>query len=103
MAVWVAHGLIELAGPKLMGNAQGGIQIMQRGFADHDVTETKLRSPYLLGLLADHLGKSGPVEEGLATMTNAITLAEHTGERYTLSELHRIKGEILLKSSDFCS
>jgi DNA-binding winged helix-turn-helix (wHTH) protein/predicted ATPase len=101
MAVWVAYGFIELGWAEAeLGNAQGGIEKMQRGLADHELTGTKLRSPYFLGTLADQLGKSGRVAEGLAAITNAISLAEYSGERYALSELYRIKGEIFLKSCD---
>jgi predicted ATPase len=53
-----------------------------------------------MGLLADQLGKAGRLKQGIAVITNAITLAEHTGEGYALADLHRIKGELFLKSND---
>ena len=100
LAVWVMYGLIELGWAEAeLGDAEGGIKKMQRGLADYELTGAKLRAPYFLGLLADQLGKSGRVEEGLAAITEAIRAAEQTGEGYALPELHRIKGNLLLNSS----
>lgn len=73
---------------------------MQRGLAEYEMTGAKLRSPYFLGLLADQLTKAGRLEEGLAAMTKGLTLAENTGEGFALAELHRIKGELFVKSGN---
>jgi DNA-binding winged helix-turn-helix (wHTH) protein/predicted ATPase len=101
LAVWLAYGLIELGWAEAeLGDAQAGIEKMQRGLAEYEATGAKLRAPYFLELLADQLGKTGRVQEGLVTITKALTLADHTGEGYTLAELHRIKGELFLKSNN---
>jgi predicted ATPase len=101
LSLWVTYGLIELGWAEAeLGDAQGGIEKMQRGLADYALTGARLRLPYFLGLLADQLGKSGRVEEGLAAIAAAVTAADNTGERYSISELYRIKGEILLKSGE---
>jgi predicted ATPase len=83
-----------------LGNMQVGIEQMQRGLALHESMGSKLRSPYFLGLLADQLAKAGRLEEGLATIVNAIGISEHTGERYLLTELYRIKGELLIQVAE---
>ena len=101
MALWRAQGLMELGWAEAeLGNPQDGIDKMQRGLAEYEATGTKLRSPYFLGLLADQLGKTARVQEGVVAITKALALAELTGEGYSLVELHRIKGELFLKSSD---
>jgi DNA-binding winged helix-turn-helix (wHTH) protein/predicted ATPase len=101
LALWVTYGLIELGWAEAeLGDAEGGIEKMQRGVAEYEVTGAKLRTPYFLGLLADQLCKAGRLEEGLAVITRALTLAEHTGEGYAIAELHRIKGELFVKSAD---
>ena len=101
LALWVTYGLIELGWAEAeLGDAEGGIEKMQRGLAEYEMTGAKLRSPYFLGLLADQLSRAGRLEEGLAVITRALILAEQTAEGYTLSELHRIKGELFLKSSE---
>jgi len=96
-AVWRAHGLIERGWALAeLGSPQDGIEMMKKGLAEYEATGAKLRSPYFLGLLADQLGKTGRVVEGLTVITDAITLAQNTGEGYGLPELHRIK--LFLKS-----
>jgi predicted ATPase len=100
-AVWRAYGLIELGWAVAeLGRPHDGIIKMKMGLAEYEATGAKLRSPYFLGLLADQLGKARQVEEAIAMISKAITLAESTGEGYTLSELYRIKGELLLAGSD---
>jgi predicted ATPase len=39
------------------------------------------------------------VEEGLAVVAEALTCVNRTGERYAEAELHRLKGELLLKQT----
>ena len=98
-AVWRAYGLMEVGWAEAeLGNAENGIEKMQQGFAEYEATGAKLRSPYFMGLLADQLRKTGRVQEGLVVVTDAITLAQNTGEGYGASDLHVIKGELLLKS-----
>lgn len=101
LTVWKTYGLIELGWAVAeLGNPQDGIEKMERGLADYEMTGGKLRSPYFLGLLADQLEKAGRVEEGLLAIAKALDIAERTGEGYTLSELHRIKGELFMKSGE---
>jgi len=89
LALWVTYGLVELGWAEAeLGDLQGGIEKMQRGVAEYEMTGARLRSPYFLGLLADQLNKAGRLEEGLAVMTKGLTLAEHTGEGFALPELH---------------
>jgi DNA-binding winged helix-turn-helix (wHTH) protein/predicted ATPase len=101
LSLWVTYGLIELGWAVAeLGNPRDGIEKMQRGLAEYEATGAKLRSQYFLGMLADQLAKAGRVDEGLLAITKALDLAESTGEGYALAELHRIKGELLLKSSE---
>jgi DNA-binding winged helix-turn-helix (wHTH) protein/predicted ATPase len=101
LAVWRAYGLIELGWAEAeLGDAPAGIEKMQRGLAEYEATGAKLRSPYFLELLADQLGKAGRLQEAFVAITKGLTLADHTGEGYTLAELHRIEGELFLKSTD---
>lgn len=81
-----------------LGNADHGIKQMQQGLAAYDATGGKLWTPYFTGLLADALGKAGRSEEALVAVKKALKLAEETGEKYSLPELYRSKGELILKS-----
>ena len=48
-------------------------------------------------MLAEMYGKVGQTEEGLATLDEALAAAHSSGERYWEAELHRLKGELLLR------
>jgi len=99
LELWVALGKIDLGcAQAALGDSDGGISQMQQGLAAYDATGGRLWSPYFLGLLADALGKAGRAEEGRAAIEKALRLAEDTGERYSLAELYRFKGELILKS-----
>jgi DNA-binding winged helix-turn-helix (wHTH) protein/tetratricopeptide (TPR) repeat protein len=101
LELWRAYGIIEMGWAEAeLGNRQAGIEQMRRGLALHEAMGSQLRWPYFLGLLADQLAKAGRVEEGLATIAKAIGISEHTGERYLLTELYRIKGELLMQVAE---
>ncbi len=53
--------------------------------------------PHQLGLLADALGRSGRAEEGLSVLDQALAEVRTTNEEYYEAELHRLRGELLLR------
>jgi DNA-binding winged helix-turn-helix (wHTH) protein/tetratricopeptide (TPR) repeat protein len=100
LELWLAYGVIELGWAEAeMGNAQKGIEQMQRGLAAYEATGAKLWRPHFLGLLAVALSRAGRLAEGLAVAKEGIALAEHSGEMYSTSELYRIQGELLMKKA----
>jgi predicted ATPase len=100
LELWLAYGNINMGWAEAeLGNAQQGIEQIQRGLAAYEATGAKLWSSYFLGLLADALAKAGRAEEGLAAIEKALALAGHNGERYAIAELHRIKGELLISTT----
>jgi predicted ATPase len=48
-----------------------------------------------LALIAEACGKTGQVEEGLMSLSEALSLMTRTGEHVFEPELHRLKGELL--------
>jgi predicted ATPase len=50
--------------------------------------------------LAEALGWEGGVEEGLGVLAEALTRMRATGERFYGAELHRLKGEFLLRQGE---
>jgi predicted ATPase len=81
------------------GQAQEGMtQINQGARALHAIGVELLR-PYHLALLAEAHGTMGQPEEGLALLTEALTLAGTRGERWCEPELYRLKGALLLQQS----
>jgi predicted ATPase len=53
--------------------------------------------PFYQGLIAEIEAKRQDVEQALTGIDEALGLAQQTGEHWTDSFLHRIRGEILLK------
>ena len=53
--------------------------------------------PYVLTLLAEALAQDGQLEEGGRLLAEAQTLLETTGERWWEAEVHRLRGELLLR------
>jgi predicted ATPase len=48
-------------------------------------------------LLAEREAEAGRVEVGLATLDEQLAAIEQTGERWFDTEMHRVRGELLLK------
>jgi predicted ATPase len=94
---WRAHGAI-LHGWALaqQGQAQEGIEQIQQGLRAWRATGGELIQSYFLALLAEAYGTSGQPEAGLTVLTEALTFAETTGERWYEAELYRLKSELLL-------
>jgi len=59
-------------------------------------SSARLRLPYYLALLARVYGKAGRVEEGLASIDEALFEARTHNERWWDADLHRLRGEFLL-------
>jgi hypothetical protein len=51
------------------------------------------------GLLADVYAQEGQVEEGLATLAEALAAAQTTGERWGEAELYRLRASLLLRQT----
>jgi predicted ATPase len=97
---WQAVGDI-LGGWSLVhqGPEQGGITQLHQGLTIHHALGAGILRPYFLALLAEAHGTLGKPEEGLARLTEALTLVDTRGERWYEPELYRLKGEFLLQQS----
>jgi class 3 adenylate cyclase/predicted ATPase len=78
---------------------QEGIEQITQSLTAYRVTGAELLRPYFLALLADVHGTLGEPEAGLTALAEALTLAETTGERWYESEIHRLKGALLLQQN----
>ena len=81
----------------LQGKAEEGVQQMREGLAANHALGMIMARTFFLGLLADGCGRLGEVEEGLGLIAEALDFANQTGEHYWEADLHRLKGELLLK------
>lgn len=97
-AYWSAWGGI-LRGWALaeQGSPAEGIEQIHQGLSACIATGAELARPYELALLAQAYIKAGELSAALETLTEALMIANRTGERYCLAELHRRRGELLLQ------
>jgi predicted ATPase len=95
--VFVEWGTIW-RGWALTTRGEEGIAQMQKGLAAWRALGGEIMRPGLLALLAEAYGKTGRSEEALAALTEALALADKSGERHYQAELYRLKGEAHLAS-----
>jgi predicted ATPase/class 3 adenylate cyclase len=78
------------------GQAEQGLADMRQGL-DSWRRVAQLAQPYWLALLAEAYSNGGQLREGLTALEQALALVEQNEERYYEAELHRLKGELLLR------
>src|SRR5262249_31614868 len=95
LAVGAAHHGWALVG---QGRREEGVREIRQGIESWRATgSTLFFQPFLLGMLAEALGKVGLPEEGLTSVAEALNIANATGERFWEAELYRLKGELALQ------
>jgi len=99
--VWFAAGTI-LAGwaESRLGHWESGVTQIRQGITAFLANGAAMMHPYFLGLLAEALDAGGQIVEGLDVLLRALKLVEESGERYYEAELHRLRGELLVKLPD---
>lgn len=75
------------------GQQELGIAGMRQGLDTLRAADAVIMISYFSALLAEAYGEMGNAEEGL----NVLAGVENTRERYWEAELHRVKGELILK------
>lgn len=81
------------------GQPEAGIADIRQGLATFEAGGARLWLPCCLGLLAEAYGRAGKVNPGLRALSEALEIANSTGERQYEPELHRLKGEFALQKS----
>jgi predicted ATPase/MoxR-like ATPase len=79
------------------GQRERGVTQMRQGLAAKRARTSQMLEGQALALLAEVLGEDGQIDEALAAVAEALTMAERTGERCYEAELHRLHGELLLR------
>ena len=101
------HGLPDytpvaniLQGAILMecGELERGRALLTTGLSQYRATQRQLFLPFFLSFLAEATLRQGQIEEGLATVTEALRLTETNLDRFWEAETYRLKGELLLQS-----
>jgi predicted ATPase len=97
---WVGQGTLHQGWALAeQGQVEEGISQIRQGLAILQAVGTGLFRSYYLAQLAAAYGKVGQVEEGFTTLTEALATVDKTGERWCEAELHRLKGELMLRTS----
>jgi tetratricopeptide (TPR) repeat protein len=98
---WRARGLFVrgwlLA---VTGEAAGAVQMITSGLSEHRSMGATVFVPFYLSYLGGAYGQLGQFEDAWCCISEAITAMETTGERWCEAEVHRIAGEIVLKSPE---
>ncbi len=79
---------------------EDGLGRLLHGLAATRVTGARLNNTLTLALLADIYLRTQRIDEGLAAIEDALTLAVTGGELFWHAELLRLKGELLLGQSN---
>ncbi|MBN2005579.1 MAG: AAA family ATPase [Anaerolineae bacterium] len=97
VAYWEAAGHCVYGWTLAMqGQDKAGIAQMRQGVAEGRAIEAWLTHPCFATHLAQVYGRIGQVEEGIALLDEALTMAHRNGERWMDTEIHRLKGDLLL-------
>jgi predicted ATPase len=79
------------------GELEAGIAEMRQGISAFHDQGLRLITPALDSLLATLEAEGGAIDAALARLDQAFVEVEHTGQRWYEAEMHRIRGEILLR------
>src|SRR5262249_13861588 len=98
LSLWLASGQV-MRGWALaeQGAGASGIAQLRQGLTAWVATGGEAHHTYHLALLAEALGRDGQIEEGLGVLAEALALMHGTGEGFHEAELHRLRGEFLLR------
>ncbi len=100
LAIWHAYGLAWrgwLADRE--GDSETAIALLDAAIGEFRATQFDLHFTTFLGAFAEILTRAGRVADGVATISDAVTRAELTEERWCFPELLRIQGDITRRLS----
>ena len=78
------------------GQRAVGLAEMRQGMSGLQATGAAVGHAHHLAMLAEILSEARQVDEGLASLDEALTFVDDSGEGVFEAELHRLKGELLL-------
>jgi len=82
------------------GDHEEGIAQVRDGLAAFRATRSELGHPNNLWLLADAHREGARFDEGLGVLAEALAVADEHEDRNYEAEIHRLKGELLLKQNN---
>jgi predicted ATPase len=94
-AHWAAGGrILQGWAEAQQGQATTAIARIRDGLAATEATGARYNTPFHLALLAEALALAGKIEEGLASLDDALATAAVSGVRGWDAEIHRLRGEL---------
>jgi len=97
MPLWLAHATFLLGWVNCRASNPAGETGMRQGLRLLREQNIRHFEPLFGMLLAEIEASAGDLEAGLATMDAQFAIVAETGEHWFFAEMHRIRGEILLK------
>jgi predicted ATPase len=95
---WRAHGAAFRGWVKVKtGKVAEGISLLRSGLAAYCATGAEIGVPDFLALLTRACVITGQIKEAMTQLNDALQIVEKTGERWFEAELHRHKGQLLLR------
>jgi adenylate cyclase len=79
------------------GDVERGLALATQAIAEMQAIQSRHFLVYMLGLLADAQLKAGRHAEAMKSVEEGLALADATGERFYDAELHRLRGELLVR------
>jgi len=91
--IFLGRALVE------KGNVKDGLDTLQDGLDAYRATGQIGVLTLMLAVQVQAFAIAGQSDNGLKTLSEALKLANESGERFFESELHRLQGELLLAAS----
>jgi predicted ATPase len=96
--LWRAQGMSYRGWIKVKnGDVVEGISLLRGGLTAWRATGSHVGAPHYIALLAGAYEIAGQFEEAINQLDEALQIVERTGERWFAAELHRQKGQLLMR------
>jgi predicted ATPase len=97
LSLWRAWGIFLEGLAQAVSGATGGLEAMRRGAELLREQNSLINDGLIRIALAEAEAQAGDVDRALAVLDEALATSERIGHRTFDAELHRVRGEVLLK------
>jgi len=96
--LWLALATFQRQSAMIeQGQGDENISPLREALAAYRATEAQVGRPHQLWQLAGAYIKTGRLDDALDALNEALTVAEQNGDHNWEAEIHRLRGELLLK------